>query len=250
MESYKAAVVNEIFKMVRKKKAVLIIILSVGIIAVVQLLSFVLRGGLGIMGSSAAGFPITVLSVFSNTILPLFTALAVIDTFTGEMANDTMKISITRPVTRLKVYLAKLTAVGAFILASLLIVMVLAMAASLVFNRMTPTIGWFASILLAYVTTVIPMLTLAVLIAYPANVFKSSSGVFFLSMLVFLLMKGLGLVFSSMANLLATSLLDWYKLWMASPLPVGMVLRQLLVMLAYVMIFSALGYQRFDRRDL
>ncbi|HBP38711.1 MAG TPA: ABC transporter permease [Clostridiales bacterium] len=250
MESYKATVVNEIFKMVRKKKAVLIVILSAAIIAVVQLLSFALRGGLGIMGSSAAGFPITVLSVFANTILPLFTALAVIDTFTGEFASDTMKISITRPVTRLKVYLAKLTAVGAFILASLMIVMVLSTATALLFNRMSPTLGWFASILAAYVSTVIPMLTLAVLIAWPANVFKSSSGVFFLSMLAFLLLRGLGVVFSSLATLLATSLLDWYKLWIASPLPLGMVLRQLLVMLGYVMIFFALGFQRFDRRDL
>ena len=93
MESYKATLINELEKLYRKKKAIVVIILAVGVIGVVQLLSLGLRGGLGIIGITSSVFPVTVLSIFSNTILPLFTALVVIDVFTGEFANETMKIT-------------------------------------------------------------------------------------------------------------------------------------------------------------
>ena len=141
MRSFKAALANEVFKMTRKKKPVLILILSVVSIATVLLIILALRGGLGIMGSTAASFPITVLSIVANTILPLFTALAIIDAFTGEFAADTMKICIAKPVTRLKIYLAKLTSVGLLILASLLAVMILSMAVSLLVLRLTPDLS-------------------------------------------------------------------------------------------------------------
>jgi ABC-2 type transport system permease protein len=202
------------------------------------------------MGSTAASFPITVLSVIANTILPLFTILAVIDAFTGEFAADTMKICIAKPVTRLKIYLAKLTSVGLLILASLLAVMILSLAVSLLVLRLTPTLSWIFNVLTAYLATFWPMFTLAVLVAYPANVFKSSAGVFFLSMLAYLLLKGLALVITPLAGLLATSLLDWYKIWIARPVPLGTLLRQLLAQLAQILIFFALGYRRFERRDL
>jgi ABC-2 type transport system permease protein len=250
MRSFKAALANEVFKMTRKKKPVLILILSVVSIATVLLIILALRGGLGIMGSTAASFPITVLSVVANTILPLFTALAVIDAFTGEFAADTMKICIAKPVTRLKIYLAKLASVGLLILASLLAVMILSMAVSLLVLRLTPTLAWVTSILAAYLATAWPLFTLAVIVAWPANVLKSSAGVFFLSLLAFLFLKVLALVITPLAGLLSTSLLDWYKLWIARPVPMGTLLRQWLAQTAQILIFFALGFRRFDRRDL
>ena len=250
MESFKAAMANEVFKLYKKKKAIVIIILAVGIIAAVQILNMALRGGLGIMGSTAAGFPITVLSLFSGSILPLFTALVVIDTFTGELSHDTLKIVVTKPVTRFRIYLAKLAAVGVFILISLLIVMILSMITTLLFQSPTITFSWFIKILASYLVTLFPMMTLAIVIAYAANVFKSGSGVFFLSMLFFLLFKAVGIVFTVVSGVLITSLLDWYKLWIVSTIPLEMIGRQAVVMLAYVLIFLSLGYRRFDQRDL
>ena len=250
MESFKATLTNEVFKLYKKKKAIVIIILAVGIIVAVQILNMALRGGLGIMGSSAAGFPFTVLSLFSSTVLPLFTALAVIDVFTGELSHDTLKIVVTKPVTRFRIYLAKLTAVAVFILISLLIVMVLSVITTLMFQSPALTVSWFAKVMAAYLVTLIPMLTLAIIIAFPANVFKSSSGVFFLSMILFLLLRAIGIVFTVISGILFTSLLDWYKLWIVSAVPLGMIIRQTVVLLAYILIFLALGFRRFDRKDL
>lgn len=250
MESFKAALTNEVFKLYKKKKAIVIIILAFGIIVAVQILNMALRGGLGIMGSSAAGFPFAVLSIFAASILPLFTALAVIDVFTGEMSHDTMKIVVTKPVTRFRIYLAKIVAVGMFILISLLIVMVLSIITTLLFQTPTITFSWIFKVLISYLVTLMPMMTLSIVIAYLANVFKSSSGVFFLSMVLFLLFRAAGIVFTTISGVFITSLLDWYKLWIASSLPLGMILRQTVILLAYILIFLALGYRRFDQKDL
>ncbi len=250
MESYKATLANELFRMYRRKKAVLVVILSVGIIAAVQLLSLILRSGLGILGGTGTGFPVTVLSIVSGTLLPLFVTLAVIDTFTGEYAADTMKITITKPVTRLRIYLAKLSAVGVFVLINLGIVLVLSLLLTILFHARSLSLAWFFNVILAYAATFFPIMTLAVVVAYPACVLKGGAAVFFLSILAYLVFQGLGLVFPSLSGILVTSLLDWYKLWTASRLPVGSIVRSLSVMLAYLLIFFALGFRRFDRRDL
>ena len=94
----------------------------------------VLRSGFGLRGVSSMEFPILVLSVVVNTILPLFTALVTIESFSGEFSQNTMKIALTRPVSRLKFFTAKLTAIMLFILANLLFVMIFSIMAGCLFN--------------------------------------------------------------------------------------------------------------------
>jgi ABC-2 type transport system permease protein len=250
MESFKASFLIEVEKMYRKKKAVIIVIMSLGIIIMVQLLSSVMRYGLGIIGNTGTVFPITVLMVFVNTILPLFTALVVIDTFTGEFSQETMKIMVTRPVSRFKIYTAKLAATATFVLANLLIVMILSSVIGFIFNAADfSAIGLFR-IILSYLVTLIPIMTLAVVIAFLSNVFKSSAIVFFLAIILFFVMKALGVAFTSVSGLFLTSSMDWYRLWIADSLPWRMILSHLVLMAAYVLIFFTAGYYRFDKHDL
>lgn len=250
MGSFRAAFYAETEKMYRKKKARVIIILSVITIAFVQLFSSVIRSGLGIISSTASGFPLTVLSIFSNTLLPLFTTLVVIDAFTGEFSRNTMKIALTRPVTRFKVYIAKLAAASVFVSANLLIVMLLAFVAAVLFNAETLTVAGILKIILAYTMTIFPIMTLAVVIAFLANIFKSSAIVFFLTIIIYLVTRVLGFVFTTHSSLFVTTSIDWYKLWIADSLPVGNIFKQLVYMMGYILVFFSAGYYIFDKRDL
>lgn len=250
MESFKASLFNEIEKMYRKKKATLIVILSVGIIAFVQLISTAVRSGFGIIWNTSSVFPITVLSAFSNTILPLFTALVVIDAFTGEFSHNTMKIAVTKPVSRFKVYLSKLTATAFFVLINLLIVMILSTIAGVLFNADSMSFIGILRIFLSYIVTLVPIMAFAVIIAFFANIFKSSAIVFFVSIILFIVSNVLALVFSGSAGIFITSALDWYKLWIADFLPFGRILSQLALMAGYILIFFTAGYYKFDKRDL
>lgn len=249
MAGFSAALSSELFRMVRRRKVVVLAVLAVVLVGVALLLSVVLRGGLGILGGTGAAFPTSVLEVFANTVLPLFVALAVTDAFTSEFSHDTMKILVTKPVTRFRIYLAKLSAVGVFILASLALVLVLTVAATVALFPRLLSFRWAVDVVAAYVLTLFPMLTLAVITAYLANVLKTGAGVFVLSVLLFLASKALGLV-TVLSYVLPTALLDWYRLWISQAPPIGSILRTLAVMAAYVLLFLALGFRRFDRRAL
>lgn len=249
MGGFKATLVNELERLSKKKKGVVAVILSIIIIVVVQFMIIGLRAGFGLRGANSAEFPIIVLSAVVNSILPLFTALVAIDSFSGEFSQNTMKISLTRPVTRLKFFTAKLTAVMIFVLVNLLLVMILSIIAGILFNANSFTLKSMVGIIMAYLVTAIPMLVLALVIITLANVLRSGIGVFFLSILIFIGLKALAIVFSRYSGLLFTSMLDWYNLWLMDTLPVWKILREFLLMCSYVIIFFTGSFYLFDKKD-
>jgi ABC-2 type transport system permease protein len=74
MAVFQAALVNELDKLYRKKKATVAIVLSLLMIVIGQLLVVGVRTGFGLRGAGSVEFPMLVLSVVVNSILPLFTA--------------------------------------------------------------------------------------------------------------------------------------------------------------------------------
>ena len=102
MESFKATLINEIEKLYKKKKIIVAAILSFIIIILGQIAMTCLKSGFGIRAVGSMEFPILVLSLVANTVIPLFTALVTIDCFIGEFSHNTIKVALTRPVTRLK----------------------------------------------------------------------------------------------------------------------------------------------------
>jgi ABC-2 type transport system permease protein len=249
MEAFRASFINEIEKMYKKKKAVVIVVISLIVIVLGQLAVSGIRSGLGLRTGSSQ-FPILVLSVFVNTILPLFTALVTIDVFTGEFSQNNMKILLTRPVTRLKIFSAKIAAIAFFVMANLLVVMLLSIIAGLIFNSTTVSFVEFIKVILSYLVTIIPVMALALIIVIFANIFKSSTAVFFISILMFIVFKALGYVFSQYSSLFITSMLSWYNLWIAENIPFLKVLRLFLIMLGYAIMSFTAGFYLFDKRDL
>lgn len=250
MERFKAALVNEIEKMYKKKKAIVIIIISLITIVFGQLMVIAIRSGFGIRGVSSTEFPLLVLSVFVNTILPLFTALVAIDIFTGEFSHNTMKIALTRPISRLKLFSAKIAAVAFFALINLMVVMILSTLTGFLFNTSSITMIGLIRIVVSYLVTVIPIMALAIIIIFFANVFRNSTAVFFLSIILFIAFKALEFVFPQYSSLFFTSYLGWYNLWISDAMPFMKILRQLLIMLGYGIMFFTAGYYLFDKKDL
>jgi ABC-2 type transport system permease protein len=227
-----------------------VVIISLVVIVLSQLIVIGMRTGFGIRGVSSLEFPITVLTLFVNTILPLFTALVAIDVFAGEFSQNSMKISLTRPITRLKLFTAKISATAFFVLANLFIVMILSTLTGFIFNTASITASGFVRILVSYGVTLIPILTLVLVVVLFANIFRSGSATFFLCIILFLAFKVLGYVFSQYSSLFITSMLDWYNLWIADSIPLLKILRMFLIMAGYgIMAFTA-GYYLFDKKDL
>ncbi len=249
MVGFKAALINEIEKLYKKKKVLVAVIISLIFIVLGQVSIIALRNGFGLRGVSSMDFPILVLSVVVNTILPLFTALVTIDSFSGEFSHNTMKIALTRPITRLKFFVSKLTAIMLFVLANLLFVMIFSIIAGFLFNSNSFTLNGIVRILSSYIVTLMPMMVLSLIIVLFTNIIKSSVGVFFLSIFVFIIFKTLEIVFYRYSGLFFTSMLNWYTLWIMNTIPFLKILRQFILMLSYDILLFTGSYYLFDKKD-
>lgn len=249
MVGFKAALINEIEKLYKKKKGFVAVIISLIFIILGQFAVVGLRKGFGLRGTGSVEFPILVLSIFVNTVLPLFTALVTIDCFSGEFSQNTMKIAITRPVTRLKFFTAKICSILVFILVNLLFVLIFSIIAGVLFNSNSFSVHGIIRIIISYLVTLMPMLVLVMIIIFFTNIIKSGIGVFFLTILIFLVFKALGIVFSGYSSLFFTSMLDWYNLWLMDKLPMAKIFRQFMLMLSYVIILFTGSYYLFDKKE-
>jgi len=249
MAGFKAALINEIEKLYKKKKVLVAALVSLIFIILGQLSIIVLRSGFGVRGTSSIEFPLLVLSVVVNTILPLFTALVTIDSFSGEFSQNTMKIAITRPITRLKFFTAKITAVMLFIFVNLLFVMVFSTITGFIFNSNSYTLQGIIRILVSYLVTLIPMMVFSLVIVLFTNILRSGISVFFVSILLFIVFKALGIVFSSYSGLFFTSMMDWYTLWIMDSISFMKIFRQFMMMCSYVILLFTGSYYLFDKKD-
>ncbi|WP_010243786.1 ABC transporter permease [Acetivibrio cellulolyticus] len=251
MESFKAALINEIEKMYKKKKMTVILIISVTVIVIGKLISLGFSNfGIGGTFNVSAASPISVLSVLANTLLPLFTALVASDLFSGEFSHNTMKISLTRPISRFKLFSAKVAAIAFFVLANLLIVMFLSTIVGLICNFSSITFISIIRIIVSYLVTLLPIMVLALIVVFFSNIFKSSSAVFFIFAMFYIVSYVMGTVFQPFSGLFITSMLNWHTLWIADTMLLSKISREFLIMLGYGIMFFTAGYYLFDKRDL
>ncbi|MCO1602869.1 ABC transporter permease [Desulfosporosinus nitroreducens] len=249
MAVFQAALLNELEKLYKKKKVLVAILLSLAVIVIGQLVIVGVRSGFGLRGTGSVEFPMLVLSVVVNTILPLFTALVAIDSFSGEFTQNSMRITLTRPVSRFKIYTAKITSIVLFILGALLLLLVFSLLAGFIFNTNSATLDSLGRTVFSYFVSLLPLTVLALAIALLANIFKSGIAVFFVSILTFLALKVLGVLFSQYSSLFLTTQLDWYNLFLVNSFPILKILRQFLIMLGSgIMLFTA-GFYIFDKKE-
>ncbi|MDA8224257.1 ABC transporter permease [Desulfosporosinus sp.] len=249
MAVFQAALLNELEKLYKKKKVLVAILLSLAVIVIGQLVIVGVRSGFGLRGTGSVEFPMLVLSVVVNTILPLFTALVAIDSFSGEFTQNSMRITLTRPVSRFKIYTAKITSIVLFILGALLLLLVFSLLAGFIFNTNSATLDSLGRTVFSYFVSLLPLTVLALAIALLANIFKSGIAVFFVSILTFLALKVLGVLFSQYSSLFLTTQLDWYNLFLVNSFPMLKILRQFLIMLGSgIMLFTA-GFYIFDKKE-
>lgn len=250
MQGYRAALINEIEKMYKKSKMTVILIISVAVIAIAKLLSLGASSfGIGVFKNST-GLPLSVLEVLANALLPLFTTLIATDLFSGEFSHNTMKISMTRPISRFKLFSAKIGAIAFFVSANLLLSMLLSIIITLIFNFSSITFIGIIRIVISYLVTFIPIMVLALIVVFLSNIIKSSSTVFFLSIMLYILSLVMSRVFLKFSGVFITSMLTWYTHWIADKIPLAKILREFLIMLGYGIMFFTAGYYLFDKKDL
>lgn len=250
MQGFQAAFVNEMVKLLKKKKMIVAAILSALAVLIGQAAVTAVNVGFGVRVAGSIEFPLLVLPIFAYTILPLFATFTAIDMFNGEYNANSMKLTLTRPVSRFGVFSAKVAGLAMFIIGNLLFVMLLTLLTGFIFNPVSE--GWFGIIrvITAYVVTFFPVFVFSLLVVLLCNVIRSGLAVFFLSVLMFIGLYALSLIFSHLSSFFIIAMFDWYKLWISETVNVFLLLRRLLLMIGCgIMLFTAAFYL-FDRKDI
>lgn len=245
MQMLKAAFINEIFKISKKKKIVVATILSIGCVFITGLIA----NGLGLLGiflPGGANFSLSILSALNYTLIPLFSAFICIDMFSGEFTNETVKVMITRPASRFKVFSSKVLAAAAFIMANLLFVMCVSLIMSIFVGSGSTSI---LKVLLAYVVSFFPLMTFALMVIVIANLAKGSASAFMLSIVVFIACLVIKIPYPNLSGFLFTSSINWHVLFMASNLNVSKIISTLATFIGYSTFFFACGYIIFERKS-
>ncbi|TYQ14935.1 UNVERIFIED_CONTAM: ABC-2 type transport system permease protein [Acetivibrio alkalicellulosi] len=250
MEMFKGAFINEIDKMYRRKKVVVVVIISFLAIIIGQLFVFGLRSGWGLRTVSGFEFPGMVLSAFIETLLPLFATLIAIDIFSVEFNQNTLKILLVRPVSRLKLFTAKISAIGVFIMGILLLVMMLSILSGLLFNPESFTFLGLYRTVISYLVTFIPVMVFALIVVFLCNFVKSGTTVFFITIIMYIAFRGIGIVFPKYSSLFVTSMFNWYNLWIADKIHFLKLAREFLIMIGCAIMFFTAGFYLFDKKDL
>ena len=247
MELLKAAYKNEIMKILNRKKPVILMALSVVFVLGAMSGVYLLNSFSGIRVTGSSEFSIMVLSILIYTLFPLFTIFICVDMFAGEFADQTIKITLTSPASRLKVFLSKILAAATLILGNLYFVMIISAISSAIINRNFPNL---LRIFASYTMAFMPIFVFALVIALISIISKGTTSAFMISIFIFLLLNGLSLVFPNIKSFLFTSNFDWYRLVLGSYINFSKILRVLLILLGYSIMLTAGGCYLFERKDI
>ncbi|MDN4595116.1 ABC transporter permease [Polycladomyces subterraneus] len=244
-----ANTINETQKILvqRKTKGFLIFTFMIPILIAGALHYIQNRLGMNILSES--DFSYLLLDWFTSIILPLFIFMVATDLFVGEVSARTLKLTLVRPISRFKVYVSKILAMGISIIIQLGIMWFTSLAVgSLVFH------GWsmhdFFQVWLGYALDFIPMFTLGVFAVLIGQFLTSTSGAFALCTVLFVIAKILGIFFPSLSAFLFTSYTDWHSLWIDSSASGSHLISVTLVILSSLILFFSIGYYQFDTKEV
>lgn len=247
MDSLYANIINELQKLLAKKKIIILLILIVPICFLAAYFITSIQVKLIFISMSSVSFPLMVLSVFTNIFLPLFIFMAASELFSGEIADKTLKLVLTMPISRLKVYISKIVVLSIYIFINLLVLFLISTISALWLNVGVINIY---NVILSYLIDIIPAVILGIFATFIVQFFKSSSSALVSCILVFICLRVAALLNSGLNNNIFTSYLNWYSLWfrgISNILKTGNIF---LLMISYGIIFFTLGYYLFDKREV
>jgi len=252
MSSLSAAYKGELTKLLRRKKYIVFLIIGVVICTATALLGNFLSGIIGRQTQALipllAPTPMGTLPFFLQFLVPLLIFMSLTDLITAESAEHTMKAMLCRPVERWKLYSGKLLAVMSYTAIYLAAVF----AVSTVLNQFLGRPLGAAELSLALASYALTLPPLAVLASFAALIAlngRSATLTMFILVFVYLLLSLLPVVFPVFSELLFTSYLGWYRLWIGALPGASRLIHMLIIVLGYGVVFFTAGSLVFEKKE-
>lgn len=187
----------------------------------------------------------TLLDIFVNLFLPLYIFIATTDLFTGEEERGTL--FQVRPISRMELFLSKLTAIGFITLLVLLVEWLAVMISSAIFDR-TFNFITTASSLGAFLISWFPLIVISALAILLAILIRSSVLAISSMIVLYLLMVFIPYVLPATLYLLPSTYLDWYMQWFSN-VSFRWIIQTVTYLCSSFALFFSLGYYMFNRKE-
>ena len=251
MNSFTASYKNELSKLKTRKKYIVFIIIGIIICLIWAftgrlIANFAQRQAGMILRITPT--PMNTLPFFLSFFIPFLMFMGITDLFTVETIDSTMKAMIYRPVERYKLYAAKILAVVTYAGLYLSCLFILGIALSFIFGN--PLTG--ADIFYAFVSYILTLIPLAILAAYAALIAilgRSGTLTMFILLVSYIFLNALPVFFPVTSEVLFTSYLRWYRLWVGVTPAGSKMIQMLLILTAYGTAFFTAGSLIFDRKE-
>jgi ABC-2 type transport system permease protein len=250
MHSLVANVRNETLKMALKKKTLVFLLFTILIPIGASLLVGNLQSSIGIGAIASKDFPIVMLGLFTSIFLPLFVFMGAAEQFSGEIGDRTLKVVLTRPISRFKVFASKQISLGISIAAYLAAAFLASAASSLLLKGTEGTIAAIGEWMIAYSAAFLPLLTLSIIAVLLAQLFASSTGALTTSILLYIAAKAAGFFFPQVSTFSPTAYMDWHMMWLGGPMAADKIFSVFMFLLACSILCFTAGYYLFDKKEL
>lgn len=236
----------ELLKVFHRKKYRVLLILQSALCILLMLLSF----GRGIPVLSRTldlpAVPYVILNAGLLVVLPLMIFMMTADLFSGEAENGSMKAVLLRPVSRMKIFFAKILAIAGFVLLNLLLIWLIAAA----FRTFAGDFSAVFPMLTAYVLSILPMLPVIAMSALAAQKIGNASLAIFVSLVLYVGLQVLGLLNTQLGAALFTTHFEWYKMFLGFSIPWLGVLNIFFLLLSSAALMLLGGGLLFERNEL
>lgn len=240
---------NEVYKILSKKKFIILFILSIVILISVSSANLIANIRFGGPLLNSTNIPVTVLNFISSMFLPLFVLLLTSDLFSGEFSDNSIIMSLVRPVARNKLYISKILAIGISMLIILMGTFIVSEIVSFMGGGFSAGLAKLPSNLMTYVFAVVPMLLIAVITAFTTQFTKSGNFTVVILICASIIISLVSIIFPEIKTFMPTTYLSWH-LNFYGKLNFTKIINELLYILAYGIIFMSAGSYLFYRKDV
>lgn len=249
MQPFVANLKNELFKLSRRKKYIVFLILgalvcvgsALRVLAADLILDEALPRELLVGGLTGENL-LFLLLLF----LPLMALMGCCDLFAGEQADHTLRFSLMRPVGKGKLFFSKAAAVFLLCLFDLVVLLAVSAAAQLIMG------GGSKGIARSVASGLLDLVPLAVLILFFClinQLVKGSGLAVLVCLAVYVALVVVGTYVPAAGGLLFTGYLRWHNLWVGVTLPFKAMLTRIGILAGYGLVFGSCGYLLFDRKE-
>lgn len=249
MQPFVANLKNELFKLSRRKKYIVFLILGalvcVGSALRVLAADLILDESLPrelLVGGLTGENLLFLLLLF----LPLMALMGCCDLFAGEQADHTLRFSLMRPVGKGKLFFSKAAAVFLLCLFDLVVLLAVSAAAQLIMG------GGSKGVARSVASGLLDLVPLAVLILFFClinQLVKGSGLAVLVCLAVYVALVVVGTYVPAAGGLLFTGYLRWHNLWVGVTLPFKAMLTRIGILAGYGLVFGSCGYLLFDRKE-